>query len=235
MKRAPGFTLVEMLIALAIFSLLVATLMMGFRQGVLLWEKSGRQQALWLRMEFAYRLLDSAMSQANRADQIVAEGKFAPWFKGERHRLKMVTAAPLLDVPGHTRPIELEIQRVHDTQWQLRYREGERYDNSGAAIRWPQQWAVLLDALQSADFSYEAPANPIPPHIRTAYLTPKTRARYRNRAQWLPRFDSATLMQYPEQMALHFIDGAGKEHRWLFTFPQGSDPWSMRLYQVGVH
>jgi len=225
-----GFTLIEMLIAMAIFSALIAVLMMGFRQGLILWDKSQHQSKEWLDYEFRYRLLDTLFSQAVISDDEYAKGMFAPYFKGNKTSVRLMSAAPIMDMPGRVRPIALKAIQQDDQTWTLRYREGYRYSDPGRGLRWKDEWVDLLNQLKSIQFLFEAPAFPLPQELRGEFLSQGEKLIYRDVAEWKVQYDTYQSWKYPTQIKLNFVDINDIPHQWLFVPPRWPDAWTMGVY-----
>ena len=230
MRRMRGFTLIEMLVAMAIFSALVAVLVLGYRQGLMLWEKGQQQTHRWLKLEFRYRLLDTLITQAVISDDEVSRGLFIPYFKGTKTSMQLISAAPLMDMPGHVRPVALQAVQADDGTWQLRYREGRRYSDPGRGLVWDGKWMVLLNGLRNISFRFEAPAFPLPPELDVHFLSVKERKRYRDTPQWLTAYDTHALWKYPRRVSIRFTDADGGRHAWMFTPPRWPDAWTMEAY-----
>lgn len=230
MRQEKGFTLIEMLVAMAIFTALISVLMLGFQQGLLLWDKSQKQSQHWLHNEFRYSLLDTLFSQAIIADNQYDKGLFASYFNGTSHNIKLISAAPIMDVNGRVRTIEL--QATHNQQqWSLRYRESTRYSDLDRGINWGNDWIELLTQLKEITFSYLAPAFPLPPELDPRWLTKEEKLHYRDTPTWMPTYDSQKRWFYPVQIAIDFTDNRDITHQWLFTPPNRTDTWPMSTYE----
>jgi len=220
-QQQEGFTLIEMLVAMAIFTALISVLMLGFRQGLLMWEKGQQQSHVWLDYEFRYKLLDSLISQAEVADNECAPHTFSPYFIGNKHVMQFISAAPVMDVPGRVRFVMLEANRQGNGAWVLRYREGR--DKSEG------DWIVLLEGLQQLSFSFEVPARPLA-GADTSWWSEEDKQLYRDKAAWLFDYDACKLRLFPQRLLMSFIDGNGGEHQWIFIPPQLASAWSMGAY-----
>jgi len=226
-RLAEGFTLIEMLVALAIFSSLILVLMGGYRQGLLMWDKSQHASRSWLDLEFRYRLLDTLFAQAVVADDEYEKGLSAPLFHGDSHVMWLITAAPLMDDPGHVRPVKLQWFAERGGVFDLRYQEGARHSDQRRGIRWSNHWVTLLKAAGKVSFRYELPENPLPAALFGVRLSRQERAMYRDHPEWKSDCDSRQLLRYPRRIALRFTDASGRAHAWLFRPADRSDAWVM--------
>jgi len=222
-----GFTLIEMLVAMAIFSALIMVLMTGYRQGLMMWDKGQQMSRSWLDMEFRYRLLDTLFAQAVVADDEFTRKQSAPYFDGDASTLRMLSAAPLMDNSGRIRPVMLQLTVRPDRRLDLRYQEGLLHSDQRRGIRWSGHWAVLLEGLSRASFSYELPENPLPDVLIGVQLSEAEQKAYRDKPEWLPSCQSRDLLVYPRRIVLRFTDSDDVAHQWFFRPPDTSDAWIM--------
>jgi len=227
-----GFTLIEMLIAMAIFTALISVLMLGFRQGLLMWKKGQQQSRVWQDDEFRYRLLDTLISQAVISDnQTKRQGLSLPYFHGTALSMQLISSAPIMDMPGHVRPVEIRAVESGNHVWQLHYREGARYSDVGRGLRWNGAWVTLLSGLKSVSFSFEAPANPMPPELDARFMSNDERMLYREDSEWMNQYDISKIWRYPQSIAIDFVDKDDVSHHWLLMPPRWSDAWTMEVYE----
>ncbi len=231
MIQDKGFTLIEMLVAMAIFTALISVLMAGFQQGLLLWDKSQKQSQYWLKSEFRYGLLDSLFSQAIISDNRYKNGEYASYFDGSPYQVTLISSAPIMDVNGRVRTIELQATQSQQQQWSLRYREGERHSDLGRGLRWNKKWVELLSNLKKLTFSYLAPPLPLPAKLDPRWLSDAEKLHYRDTATWVATYNSQKRWLYPLQVAIDFTDQKDVAHQWLFTPPNSSETWSMGTYE----
>jgi len=231
MKYQRGFTLIEMLIAMAIFSSLMAILMLGYQQGLNLWQKSQHQSKQWQRMELRYHLLDTLFAQSVVADYTYTAGLSAPYFFGDKTSMRLMTASPMLDMPGHVRPVAFRAVN-HDGTWAIEYREGNRYGDPGRGIIWPDSWIPLMEGLSSVELSFQAPSNPAPASIARKDMSEEEKLRYRNEPEWMVAYDSYKLWRMPRRVSIRFSDRNHMKHEWLFALPQVANAWPMTAYEL---
>jgi len=222
-----GFTLIEMLVAMAIFATLIVVLMMGYRQGLMMWDKGQQMSRAWLDMEFRYRLLDTLFAQAVVSNDEFSVRQVAPYFIGDSLSLKLLSAAPIMDNVGRVRPVQLQLLKRKNGLMSLRYQEGLLYSDQRRGIRWSKQWVVLLDGLSKAFFAYEAPENPMPDELSYMNLNKEELSMYRNQAEWLNSYQCHDMLLYPRRVSFQFTDANNEKHKWIFRSPDIADAWTM--------
>jgi general secretion pathway protein J len=147
-----GFTLLELLAGMALFSLVVMTLYSGFRIGLRSWEATeGANEGISearLASAFIRRQLGKAMPLV-----VTGDGARKLWFVGEHDRLVFITdVAPYL---GQAGPYEmtLAVERGDSRRLTLTRRAlGERTGAVSGA--WDAQSKSLVDDLENAEFAY---------------------------------------------------------------------------------
>jgi prepilin-type N-terminal cleavage/methylation domain-containing protein len=223
-----GFTLVEMLVALSIFSMLVAVLMAGFSQGLLLWERGNTKSSHWLSIQHRHELLRQLFINARLADYRGKRGISHPHFLGDRNQLEFTTRAPILDLGGRIRPVRIVIERGENGRSDFYYQEAGRHHDQGRGIGWNGDRRVpLLEDILNPEWRYLAPAFPLPPDLYIAELNREDKLRYRENPEWLDWYDSSILWRSPLMVELSFTDDVGIEHIWSFRVPGETDAWSL--------
>ena len=229
MKRsASGFSLVEMLVALTIFSMLVSVLIVGYSQGLLLWEKGKRESFRWTSLENRHELLRRLFWGAIVADYQGEPGISYPHFVADQHGIEFMSRAPILELPGHVRPVRVLLQR-NESGASILYEEAGRYQDLERGTEWNANRQVgLLTDITNPTLRFLAPAFPLPPELAIAELSESERLRYRDEAEWLNWYNAAVLWRLPLQVEVGFIDDMGYQHSWMFQLPAESDAWSLR-------
>jgi len=99
-RRQHGFTLLELLLALAILGVLVAILLAGLRIGISAWEGGEARAEVHQRLRAIAGHLEDALASAYpyRARVEVLERRIL--FEGEPHRVRFVTAGAPLTLPA---------------------------------------------------------------------------------------------------------------------------------------
>jgi len=150
-RTEQGFTLLELLAAVTLFSLVVMTLHSGFRLGSRSWEatESVNEASSEVRLASAFirRQLGKAMPLV-----VIGEDTRKLWFIGERDRLVFVSdVAPYL---GQAGPYEMTLQvDQRDSQLTLGRRALRDHDDAAAGT-WDVESKSLVDYLEKAEFAY---------------------------------------------------------------------------------
>ena len=227
--RFDGFSLVEMLVALSIFSMLLAVLMAGYSQGLSLWERGEAKSSRWLSIQHRHELLRKLFFNTGTADYRGANSMTYPHFFANQNELSFTTSAPVLDFQGRARPVRIVLEKSEEGTSDLYYQEAGRHDDIARGIQWDSGRRVrLLEKILNPTLRYLAPASPLPPELFITELTAEDKLRYRDAAEWLDWYDSSIIWKAPLMVKLNFADEQGTEHTWSFQIPGKSDAWSLR-------
>ena len=229
MNRPSGFSLVEMLVAISIFSMLLSLLMLGYSQGLSLWQRGQDRSETWLSLEHRHQLLRTLFFGARFADYRGRGWRTYPYFIANQEGIEFMTRSPLLDFSGRVKPVRVLIERDDNDQAKFRYQEGRRHSDQGRGIYWDSGRSLLfMEEMRDAGFRYLAPAFPLPPDLYSAELSDEDRLRYRDEPEWLSWYDTAILWRAPLAVELSFRDEEGARHTWSFQVPGQADAWSLR-------
>ena len=108
MKRAAGFTLLEVLVALVVFGLLMAGLSQGVRVGLRAWSMQARQSAQWSDLDAVDRTLRGLIARMDpggqRRDPLLRGGPHAFAFTTELPQAAAARAPPAPTSPSASMP-----------------------------------------------------------------------------------------------------------------------------------
>lgn len=108
-----GFTLVEMLVVLAIFSTVVSLVMFGFEQGRSQWQRALNENNNIIRYHKQFSWLSSAFNQSVASNFSVGFSDSAPYFKGDSKKVSFLSESPILGGPGTYAWVEIN-QKLND-------------------------------------------------------------------------------------------------------------------------
>ena len=101
MRRGEGgFTLLEMIVSLAILAVIAGTLAVAFRLAVASIERGEEAAFGAARIRSAIGILTRAIRSADPTGVPADNGASIPYFVGERDRVSLLSAAPVSAVPG---------------------------------------------------------------------------------------------------------------------------------------
>jgi len=115
MKRpvSRGFTLLELLVAITIFSLVIAVLYAGYRLGIRSWESGERTHAVVSELRVAGSFVRRHVTQAFPL-AISRNSAWLVWFEGRPGRLVFVTAMPAHLGQGGMYEMTLQVDKQDD-------------------------------------------------------------------------------------------------------------------------
>lgn len=146
-----GFTLVELLVAIAILALLATLLVGGLRFGTRAWERADVHADIVSEVQIVQAFLRRRISEAAPVRKQGQSDKPVVDFDGERTHLSFVTVMPVhLETGGYAR-LDLDF-RPDLGKLLLRW---QPYDFSGGAKRSADaETRVLLDGVAEVSFAY---------------------------------------------------------------------------------
>src|SRR5688572_30440774 len=107
-RTEPGFTLVEVMVALAIMAIVVTIAFSGLAAGMNSWERGSRAIENFDRRNTVERLLKRQLALANPAPLKAGDAQ-SVLFRGSGRRLEFISDYSLADGPGDLRKIDYAI------------------------------------------------------------------------------------------------------------------------------
>lgn len=212
-----GFTLIEMMVALAIFSLLVSILLGGYSQGLSLWQRAIDKSSVWQSYQYRSLWISRLTRQLVFADYRTASGVSSDFFQGDALGFVALSSAPIMTAAGRPVPVEFKLQENIELGYvQLLYREADKSNDPERGLGLENRpWIVLIDRINNAQFSYYIQS-------RRGYLDSELNGvvepfGWHMEAKWMPA-----------QIALTFdaiVDASGtrSSQHWVFDCPSSTD------------
>lgn len=212
-----GFTLIEMMVALAIFSLLISILLGGYSQGLSLWQRAIDKSSVWQSYQYRSLWISRLTQQLVLSDYRMASGTTMDFFQGDQLGFVAISSSPITSAGGRPMPVEFKLhENIELGHVQLLYREANKANDPERGMGLQNKpWLVLLDHINNAQFSY---------YIQEQREIVDTELRgvthpfeWRAEANWMPR-----------QIALTFdapVDASGElaPQRWVFNCQVATD------------
>ncbi|WP_169753897.1 PulJ/GspJ family protein [Photobacterium aquae] len=224
MKRQQGFTIIELLVALTIFSSVLAITLTAFDQGVNTWKRSLRgmsqQQYVLKREAWFYPLFEQAIS----AQYVYPGGSLGAYFEGSPSEMQFISASPVLTGPGRTAAIQLRV-KANGSGFNLEYRQKFNADIQ-RGINWgDEQWFVLLEGMKTIRFSYYAGQHlPFNGDVRSVEL--RYQQYYRDAPEWITHFTAKLEESLPNRVGIQFETANSQTWQWEFPVIYHSDALS---------
>ena len=222
-----GFTLIEVLISLSIFSMLIGMLLSVYAQGLSMWERGNEFSSRWQKLEYRHELLRQLFISARMIDYR-GDGFSHIHFIADQDKIEFTTRKPLLDLEGRNRPVRLSVVRKENGLTDFYYEEAGRHNDFGRGINWDKNRRVLfLSDVLNPKFRYLAPPFPLPPDLYGVTLSAEDQIRYRDEPELYDWYDGAVFWKAPMQISLEFQDETGVDQSWVFKVPRENDAWSL--------
>jgi general secretion pathway protein J len=160
-RRIRGFTLLEALVGITIFSLVILVLYSGYRLGIRSWESGERTHAAVSELRLAGSFIRRHAAQA--FPLAISEGNaWRVWFHGAPERLVFITAMPAYLGQGGMYEMTLELDEREDSTALMVSRRLLHPDSEPGRPGVEDQARPLIEDLISARFAfYGAPAQDI--------------------------------------------------------------------------
>lgn len=213
-----GFTLVELMVAMAIFSSAVALVLFGLEQGRQQWHKTTVRMETQGSLFNRERWIATMLEQANASFFPASYAEATPWFNGETDGFSFITNAPILGGPGTYAAVRLHMQR-HNQHYQLYYTEApgkDPYYGAEAALAAPG--IMLLDNISRFQLRYLAPEN----ISQISWAPTSDGTARRTKPEWLAGFNSRTEAAMPIMVHLQLELAGEPPQDWYWPVNQYS-------------
>ncbi|EKA7352861.1 prepilin-type N-terminal cleavage/methylation domain-containing protein [Vibrio vulnificus] len=222
-RQSKGFTLIEVLVVLVVFSSVVSLVLIGLEQGRNQWNRAMKSTDKSYHMFQRKQWLQQLFTQANSATFQISYGTEAPHFLGTANDVSFISNAPIISGPGTYASVNLTLESQGNGMSQLVFRQ---WPYSDPYLSIPQEATesntlVLLKDIQSLEWEY--------------YLAPRDEAtpweikyntfRRRPEGLWSQEYDARFEQEVPQTLKLHFTQN-GKEYVWQFYLPTKTAAYS---------
>ncbi|EJA3103521.1 prepilin-type N-terminal cleavage/methylation domain-containing protein [Vibrio vulnificus] len=210
-----GFTLIEVLVALAVFSSVVSVVMFGLEQGRIEWRRTLTLSNSTGQLYQRFHWLEQTFNQVNSAPFIVDYSISAPHFYATENQVDFLTDAPILSGAGTYSAARLRVVNVEGEQ----ALEFLQWPNSDPFYGIPKQASeenrfVVIRGIENAKWEY--------------YLSPRLEATpmeikfgnfvKREEGKWSSDYDSRYELKVPTKIRLSF-HYRGDAYTWYFNLP----------------
>ncbi|MGU5674518.1 PulJ/GspJ family protein [Aeromonas hydrophila] len=214
-KKINGFTLVELLVTIVIFSFSLSMILSGLDQGRLAWARLEKRTELSNTLQSRFNWLAMMFNDSSATLFPVGYGEASPFFKGNNDGLYLLTGSPILSGPGNYSTATIWFTSNSDG-FTLNYAEkknadpfyGNQYfDRDNEAIN-------LIKGIKSYHIRYLAPIHE-PSEGESIPISDNIY--YRSEPVWLDFFDSNKEMAMPLLVNINMALSNGKKIDWFFT------------------
>ncbi|WP_231564169.1 MULTISPECIES: prepilin-type N-terminal cleavage/methylation domain-containing protein [Vibrio] len=211
-----GFTLIEVLVVLVVFSSVVSLVLVGLEQGRLQWDRAMKSSNQNYQLFQRKQWLQQLFSQANGATFQISYGTEAPHFLGTANDVSFISNAPIISGPGTYASVSLTLENQSNGLRRLVFRQ---WPYSDPYLNIPQQaiasnTLTLLEDIQTFEWQYYlAPRQEATPwEIKYNTFAP------RPEGLWYQEYDARFEQSTPQTVKLHFTRH-NKEYVWQFYLP----------------
>lgn len=207
-----GFTLIEVLVSLVIFSSVVSIALFGFEQGKQFWLRSSSQQQT-IKYEYSrYLWLNSLFNQSVSSNFSYGYANSGPFFEGTNKRISFLSESPIISGPGTYAWVELNYQ-LTDAGIRIIFSETPNSDPYWGL--YPSQFSrtiTLFEDVADFHFSYLMEQSVMGPR---GFMV-------RGDTVWVNQYDSRNTKSLPIMVKLSLTTKSGRSFDWYFSIPNQS-------------
>ncbi|EEY50293.1 prepilin-type N-terminal cleavage/methylation domain-containing protein [Vibrio cholerae] len=222
-QNSSGFTLIEVLVSLVVFSSVVSLVLVGLEQGRLQWDRSMRSTEHSYKLLLRKQWLDQLFSQSNGATFQISYGTEAPHFLGTSTDVSFISNAPIISGPGTYASVNLALEAQNNGLNRLVFKQ---WPYSDPYLGIPNEATktntlVLIEDIQALEWEY--------------YLAPRDEAtpwelKYntftrRPEGIWAQEYDGRFEQAIPQTVKVIFTRH-DKKHVWQFYLPTKTASYS---------
>ncbi|MBO0505575.1 type II secretion system protein [Aeromonas caviae] len=213
-KKTNGFTLVELLVTIVIFSFSLSIILSGLDQGRLAWSRLEKKVELSSSLQSRFNWLSMMFNDSNATLFPLNYGEAGPFFKGNDQSLYLLTGSPILAGPGNYATATLWFAN-NGSNFTLNYAEKRNADPfyGNQYFDRDKEKTVLLYDIKSYNIRYLAPIRE-PSEGESIPLNEEKY--YRSEPAWLDFFDSNKEMAMPLLINISMVLSNEKRVDWFF-------------------
>lgn len=206
-----GFTLVEMLVVLFIFSMVISLVMFGFEQGRSQWLRTLNENQGFQESYKKFKWLNSAFNQAIASNFQIEFSDSSPYFKGNEKSVSFLSESPILGGPGTYAWIEIKQRLSTEGDKSIVYYETPNADPYYGTYHTEQtKELILFEHVDEYKWSF---------YIDDMADGPNG-GRIRVGRHWANEFDSYDDSQMPVLIKLNVKLNNGEGYDWPFKVTQ---------------
>ncbi|WP_447777755.1 PulJ/GspJ family protein [Aeromonas veronii] len=213
-KKTNGFTLVELLVTIVIFSFSLSIILSGLDQGRLAWSRLEKKAELSSSLQSRFNWLSMMFNDSNATLFPLNYGEAGPFFKGNDQSLYLLTGSPILAGPGNYATATLWFAN-NGSNFSLNYAEKRNADPfyGNQYFDRDKEKTVLLYDIKSYNIRYLAPIRE-PSEGESIPLNEEKY--YRSEPAWLDFYDSNKEMAMPLLINISMVLSNEKRVDWFF-------------------
>ncbi|WP_217514159.1 PulJ/GspJ family protein [Vibrio metschnikovii] len=208
-----GFTLIEVLVALVIFSSVVSIALFGFEQGKNAWQRSLSQSQIVEREYARYLWLNNLFNQAVASNFSYGYADSNPFFEGDEKTVSFLSESPIISGPGTYAWVQIGYRIDDDNEMNIIFSETPNADPYwGLYTSQFSRSLILFDNIADFHFSYL---------MEKSVMSPRG-IMVRGEREWVNRYDSRNSKSLPVMVKLTVMTKSGRSFDWFFKIPNQS-------------